>query len=618
MTTLKRWWNSGIRLPPLFQYVAALSWLLVSSGYAYPLGRVTFYSDAPFLGTDSGGGQQGANSLTATGAESLLTFSAWADTEATVPASLSQWFWLLGVDSGGGNYALIDGTESMTVQVDKSVGVAMLYFLYTGGYGGTTNNLARISISGFKCDPGPFAVTSALPRISNFDYTNGTLSFDYLYDSGTDFGQVMLENPMASAGQTLKIAGAVSPNGDATGWGVALFRVDVQEAYAGPQVSPTSIPLAVTNTYATPDGWLTIRGYADTNATVLANLGTYLDECFAVQGGSSDALIDTNESITLQFAGAVGLSRLDLVYSKGGYDVVISGFLSNPGLVDPSAGALASSYSAGTLTITLRGGSVFHFYFADRTASAGQTLRINVANTPNNHSGIAGIGYANIHTFLATDIPINISPSFGTPDGLLTLTGYSDTPGSVPAILYELGNWIGISGGSQNDTIDGAESLNLQFAGGTGLSGIGTIFTSGQVIISGFKDDPGFSDPSGMATNVNYSGGTLSYTFNALNSSEIVVVFTNLSASIGQSLTMYTDGNPGSQLTLTRINYANSVAPVTLSIARFGGSVVLNWPNGTLQQSTNIAGIYSDVIGATSPYTNSISGPQRFFRVKAQ
>lgn len=201
---------------------------------------------------------------------------------------------------------------------------------------------------------------------------------------------------------------------------------------------------------------------------------------------------------------------------------------------------------------------------------------------------------------------------------MLTLTAYSDTLGTVPASLYVPGNWIGISGGNQDDTIDGSESLNLQFAGGTGLSGVGTIFTSGQVIISGFTNDPGFSDPSGIAADVNYLGGTLSYTFNAPHSSEIMVTFTNLSASFGQCLTMHTDGNPGSQITLTRINYANSVAPVALSIARFGGSVVLSWPNGTLQQATNIAGIYSDLIGVTSPYTNSISGPQSFFRVKVQ
>ena len=240
-------------------------------------------------------------------------------------------------------------------------------------------------------------------------------------------------------------------------------------------------------------------------------------------------------------------------------------------------------------------------------------------NSVDSQFGIAGIGYVNSHTLLGPDIPSNVSPSYSTPDGLLTLTGYSDnTPGTVPANIYENVNWFGVSGGNNNESIDGAESMNLHFAAGTRLSGIGTRYTSGQVFISGFASDPGFSDPSGIATGVSYSGGTLSYTFNAPHSPEIVVNFTNLSASAGQTLSMHTDGNPGSQLTLTRINYATSVAPVTLSITKSGSSVVLSWPNGTLQQSTNVIGTYSDVIGATSPYTNAISGTQRFFRVKVQ
>ena len=66
------------------------------------------------------------------------------------------------------------------------------------------------------------------------------------------------------------------------------------------------------------------------------------------------------------------------------------------------------------------------------------------------------------------------------------------------------------------------------------------------------------------------------------------------------------------------LGYNIIVAPVTLSITKSGSNVILSWPNGTLQQSTNVGGTYSDIIGATSPYTNSISGTQNFFRVKVQ
>jgi hypothetical protein len=178
-------------------------------------------------------------------------------------------------------------------------------------------------------------------------------------------------------------------------------------------------------------------------------------------------------------------------------------------------------------------------------------------------------------------------------------------------------NWFGVSGGANTESIDGAESLNVQFAAGAGLSGIGTRYTSGQVMIAGFLDDPGLSDPSGTATGVSYFEGTLSYTFNAPHSPEVVVAFTNLSASAGQTLSLHTDGISGSQLTLTRINYS-VIPPVTVTIAASAGSVILSWPVGTLQQATSVAGPYGDVVGVTSPYTNAISGSQKFFRVKVQ
>ena len=587
---------------------AFLSLLSILDSNAFPIGRTTFKDAAPFAGTNN------VHSLTAVNMDSLMTVAAWADTSATIPANLYQWWWIFGVDSGTGNLALIDGTESMTLQFDKSVGAAMIAFLYTGGTGGATNNLARISISGFASDPGAVGVPYYGVLVKNVSYANGTVSFDYLNDNASDYGQVMFSNPAASAGRTLKITGAVSPNGDATGWYAALFQVDVQEVWNGPRLYPTSIPHNTTNSYRTADGLLTVNGFGDRNAVTPQNLGRYQDEVFGVYGGPGGNVVDTNESLTLQFASGIGLSRLDTVYSSG--DVSISGFVSDPGFVDPSAGTSGANYSGGVLTFTMVNGGFHALYFTHRAASAGQTLRITVAQNAGTQFGIARVGYADAHTLLGPDVPSNVSPSYSTPDGLLTLTGYADTPGTVPDNLYENVDWFGISGGNNTEAIDGPESLNLQFSGGTGLSGIATRYTSGQVVLSGFTADPGFADPSGIATSVNYSGGTLSYTFNAPHAPDVAVSFTNASASAGQVLALHTDGSSGSQIALTRISYA--LGSVYVSIAKSGNNVVLSWPSGTLQQSTNVSGFYSNVFGATSPYTNAITGPQKFFRVKVQ
>jgi hypothetical protein len=306
---------------------------------------------------------------------------------------------------------------------------------------------------------------------------------------------------------------------------------------------------------------------------------------------------------------------LDTVYSSG--EVSISGFTSDPGLVDPSGGTSGSSYAGGVLTFTMANGSFHAFYFTNRSASIGQTLRITVAINSGNQFSIARIGLANSHALIAPDITSNVAATHTTADGLLTLTGYADTPGTVPANLYENVDWFGVSGGGNNEAIEGAESLNLQFAPGASLSALGTRYTSGQVIISGFVGDPGFSDASGIATDVNYSGGTLSYTFNSPHAPEVLANFTNLSASAGQTLSVHTDGNAGSQIALTRIDYRSS-APVILTINKTGNDVVLTWPGGTLQQSATVNGTYDDVNGAMSPYTNAVSGTQRYFRVKVQ
>jgi hypothetical protein len=47
------------------------------------------------------------------------------------------------------------------------------------------------------------------------------------------------------------------------------------------------------------------------------------------------------------------------------------------------------------------------------------------------------------------------------------------------------------------------------------------------------------------------------------------------------------------------------------------GNLILNWlPGGTLQEATNVNGPYTDVSGATAPYSVPMTGPQLFYRVK--
>ncbi len=69
-------------------------------------------------------------------------------------------------------------------------------------------------------------------------------------------------------------------------------------------------------------------------------------------------------------------------------------------------------------------------------------------------------------------------------------------------------------------------------------------------------------------------------------------------------------------------NYKNGpaiVAPAAgLTIGSAGGNVTVSWVTGTLQAAGNVTGTYTNVPGATSPYTTPANAPQLFYRVQIQ
>ena len=105
------------------------------------------------------------------------------------------------------------------------------------------------------------------------------------------------------------------------------------------------------------------------------------------------------------------------------------------------------------------------------------------------------------------------------------------------------------------------------------------------------------------------------------------IFFTNVVADATGAITLtyvYNDRDPllltgeapfsGVQVILSKLS-----ARPTVFVQASGGQVIISWSptNGVLQSSTNAAANYSDILGSTSPYTNSTAGaPQRFFRVR--
>jgi hypothetical protein len=87
------------------------------------------------------------------------------------------------------------------------------------------------------------------------------------------------------------------------------------------------------------------------------------------------------------------------------------------------------------------------------------------------------------------------------------------------------------------------------------------------------------------------------------------VLFTPANNFTGVSTIGYTvtDGIGGTNSSTLTVNVVN-VTPIPVSAQLAGGNLVLTWTNAAfnLQTSTNVAGPYIAVPGATSPYTNLI------------
>jgi hypothetical protein len=65
--------------------------------------------------------------------------------------------------------------------------------------------------------------------------------------------------------------------------------------------------------------------------------------------------------------------------------------------------------------------------------------------------------------------------------------------------------------------------------------------------------------------------------------------------------------------------FALTLPPIPLSIRREGNSAILQWsdPTFALQAAPTPNGTFTNVPGAVSPYTNTITGSQQYFRLKA-
>ncbi|SRR6266566_1610940 len=75
--------------------------------------------------------------------------------------------------------------------------------------------------------------------------------------------------------------------------------------------------------------------------------------------------------------------------------------------------------------------------------------------------------------------------------------------------------------------------------------------------------------------------------------------------------------NPNGPSSYATIKYSSSVPPVHLDFQRLNNQLVLTWTNAgvSLQSAPAVTGTFTNVPGATSPYTNSMTSAQQYFRL---
>lgn len=226
-----------------------------------------------------------------------------------------------------------------------------------------------------------------------------------------------------------------------------------------------------------------------------------------------------------------------------------------------------------------------------------------------------GTGFTNLHSFSGgLTFPYQTNTDGATPSAKLiladdTLYGTAhvggkfgngtvfkiNTNGAGFLVLY---HFTGTSGSFPQTNSDGANpvigaKLNNKLYGTTrtgGIYGNGVVFAIN-------------TDGSGFTILHSFSGGD-----GSIPASELVL----------SGNTLYGTAVGGGVFGNGAI-FSISLPLPQLAIKRLGTNVVLTWPiNATgfaLQSAPSIAGTFTNIAGATTPYTNTITGSQRYFRL---
>ncbi len=225
-----------------------------------------------------------------------------------------------------------------------------------------------------------------------------------------------------------------------------------------------------------------------------------------------------------------------------------------------------------------------------------------------------GTGFTNLHSFTPTPSGINndgANPVAGLIASGNTLYGTAQNGGSSGfGVVFAL-----------NSDGTGFTNLHSFFTASDGAHPMAGLLLSGNTLYGTAFFGGSADNGTVFALKTNGTGFTNLHSFTVLNNStnsDGVHPRAGLILS-GNTLfgTAQTGGNLGDG-TVFSISLGAVSAP-QLTIIALGANVILTWTNTagfTLQSAPSVTGAFTNIVPtATSPFTNSISGGQRFFRL---
>jgi hypothetical protein len=315
-------------------------------------------------------------------------------------------------------------------------------------------------------------------------------------------------------------------------------------------------------------------------------------------------------------------------------------------ILDPNQ--LQASYDLGASTpgvvwihgtITLLGGSPINNYFSGFVIGVRKDLSGNVLNTyiavpmhgfaypgesvtgagTGNYFSRNGVNFTNLTSVYQSRLWNPFSPN-STAGDIAIFSSPTGVPDSWIHSLAPVGSLQ-------------AETVVTSVGYGFPSTPNGTLTTTGNPM--GFNSEISMTVANGMQYGTYFSGGMhpwiqMSGAGNSGDSGSLAI------NAAGQIIGMLVGGTISAPTDLDRTTYFSNftapefynqvapysgiiiVPPPTLLMQRSGTNVVVTWSGTfTLQTATNLTTGFTDVPGAASPYTNSVTaGPQRFFRLR--